>query len=480
MKNRLLRGLVVAALLAWGSATLYAALTDQLVAFWELESNGTDAHDDNDLGAQSSPVHVTGKVGNAGDFERGDNDAYTLADNADLSTGDVSFTICAWINHESLGGDLENNTFVSKSGGSHAEYFLYFAGGSGNNVYKFEVYGGSGYTNQGIVVASNFGTPSTSDWNFVCAWHDATNNQIGIQVDNGTPNTAAHSTGVYDSGDAFYIGNDAFNNAFDGLIDQVGFWKGRVLSSGERTDLYNSGSGVSYDDLAGGGAIAFVNADDGTFNAGGCDPCVSDAINVSSGNLVVATIRWGNGTTVTSAAGDIGDGFSLAVATNNGDDRISIYYKCGATADATYTVSFDMSASATFAAINLVQYSGIAATLCLDKTATGAETGGGFSVTSGSFTTSQADSVIVAAAQVAATGGNWTVGAGLTDKRAQDSQGVSTIADKIVSSVQSGVTTTLTHSDSANKTIAVATFVTVALSAGNPGCLLLLGAGCGP
>jgi hypothetical protein len=34
------------------------------------------------------------------------------------------------------------------------------------------------------------------------------------------------------------------------LVDQAGFWKGRVLSAGDVTALYNSGSGLSWAAMA--------------------------------------------------------------------------------------------------------------------------------------------------------------------------------------------------------------------------------------
>ena len=51
-----------------------------------------------------------------------------------------------------------------------------------------------------------------------------------------------------DSTNPFAIGvwTGAFPSGnMDGLIDEVGFWK-RTLTSGERTQLYNSGNGLAY------------------------------------------------------------------------------------------------------------------------------------------------------------------------------------------------------------------------------------------
>ncbi len=41
-------------------------------------------------------------------------------------------------------------------------------------------------------------------------------------------------------------GSNKDGGTWDGLIDEVGFWKGRVLSGAERTELYNAGAGRDY------------------------------------------------------------------------------------------------------------------------------------------------------------------------------------------------------------------------------------------
>jgi hypothetical protein len=61
-------------------------------------------------------------------------------------------------------------------------------------------------------------------------------------------NTKSYSGGITVNTRDFTIGtqNDTANIfRWDGLIDEVGFWK-RVLTSAERTELYNSGNGRDY------------------------------------------------------------------------------------------------------------------------------------------------------------------------------------------------------------------------------------------
>ena len=96
-----------------------------------------------------------------------------------------------------------------------------------------------------VVQASTFGAPSTGTWYFLVVQHDATNNQIGISVNNGTTDTTATTGGVRDGAAPFRIG--AFGNAtsfFDGRIDAVMVWK-RLLTAAEKAYLYDSGNGRS-------------------------------------------------------------------------------------------------------------------------------------------------------------------------------------------------------------------------------------------
>lgn len=234
------------------------ALTDNLVSFWELEesSDGSapvtreDAHGTNDLTDNNTTPSTTGKVGNCCDFERGNSERLSIADNTDLSTGNIDFTANFWINGETL----DQNPILGK----------WQWGGSGQNEWvawtqtdakpQFSV----SSTGSNTVTVSWGSALSTATWYMITCWHDATADKIYITVNaNATPAETAHTLGVFDGTREFAIGGSA-SNFFDGLIDQVGFWK-RVLTSDERTSLYNSGNGLSYAAMAGGGGRTTKN-----------------------------------------------------------------------------------------------------------------------------------------------------------------------------------------------------------------------------
>lgn len=215
------------------------ALIDNLVSYWMLEEPGgtrDDSHGSNDLTEVGGPGRDTGKLGNAATFN-GSANYLKIADNADLSTGDVDFTIGGWIYLNSTSG---THDLISKYGSGSSEYILLNAGGE----FRFYVQDSSG--SDGLVQASSFGTASTGTWYLVHAWHDSVNNQIGICVNAGTADTTSWTTGVRDGSNDFILGSRTSGSSHhDGRLDSCFLWK-KVLSGAERTEQYNSGAGLEY------------------------------------------------------------------------------------------------------------------------------------------------------------------------------------------------------------------------------------------
>lgn len=228
------------------------ALTDNLISFWELEeASGTrnDSHGSNHLTDNNTVAAGTGKVGNAADFESSNSEYLSHASNSDLQTGNIDFSICAWANLES---NLDVQV-VSKDDDAASSRDYTLDRGSSNN-FRFYINGGGG----GLIIVSSV-EPSLATWYFVVAWHDATADTLNIQVNNGSVDSASTSgTAPEVSAAEFRIGAReyaGFEGYFDGLIDQVGLWK-RVLTTQERTDLYNGGAGLSYAAMAPAGPVA--------------------------------------------------------------------------------------------------------------------------------------------------------------------------------------------------------------------------------
>ena len=70
-------------------------------------------------------------------------------------------------------------------------------------------------------------------------------------LDTGATDSGTGFTGFTNTIEALRIGSrrvsNSSNNWFDGKLDEIGVWKGRVLNSTEVSDIYNAGNGISYD-----------------------------------------------------------------------------------------------------------------------------------------------------------------------------------------------------------------------------------------
>lgn len=222
------------------------SLTVNLIAYWNLdEVSGTrvDPVNGNDLTSINAAGSATGIISLGASLNRSLSQALVITSNPDMEVSDIDFSIGVWVNLSTLDGS--NRALVAKSTNTDASYFLYLDGATSR--FKFAVYSAAGFSGGSNVDATTFGAVSTGVWCYVLAWHDSVLNTINIQVNDGGVDSAAHTTGVYNATAAdFMLGSDSFpGDYFDGIIDEVGFWK-RTLSSGERSELYNSGAGNTY------------------------------------------------------------------------------------------------------------------------------------------------------------------------------------------------------------------------------------------
>lgn len=231
------------------------ALKDQLVAHWSLEEASGSRADDiggNTLTDNNTVTQNPGKVGNAAQFTAANSESLSIADNAALSMADIDFTLWAWVYLDSKSG---NRNIVSKldAGNTNYEYFTYFSTADDRFHFGVSPNGTPGAVKE--VVAATFGSPALATWSFVVAWHDSVANTLNIQVNNGAVDSTAHSAGVFNGIAAFQIGRNSSGNYWDGRIDQVGLAK-RVLSSAERSQLYNGGNGLPFSQFSGTSTLA--------------------------------------------------------------------------------------------------------------------------------------------------------------------------------------------------------------------------------
>jgi len=243
-------------------------LTDGLIAYWKFEESG-GARDDqkgpHDLADHNTVTQAAGKKGNAAQFTAANVESLSIADNASLSMeAEVDFSIAAWVY---LTDDSGSKTVVFKGTPATTPGIAYGLFRSASvNVWRMRV---GDNVNAETAEVTTSGDQSGA-WHFLVGWHDATANTINLQVDNGGVVSTSYTFGSYDDAQPFILGNNSTTtdegSGMSGRIDEVGIWK-RVLTTQERTDLYNNGDGNTYS--LGKAASPWTQADTGIAYTGG-------------------------------------------------------------------------------------------------------------------------------------------------------------------------------------------------------------------
>ncbi len=218
-----------------------------VISSWSMDEESgvrADSHGANDLADNNTVLFAAGKIGNAANFERDNSEYLSIADNVSLSvTG--ALTICGWIKIES-GGTVRRIITKSNTTGDQRSYAFQIS--TGDDL-TFTVSSDGTAGAQTTATATTFGSLSTGVWYFIVAQHDPVANTIGVSVNAGTIDTAAHSTNIFDSTADFIIGTfQTLAGFYDGLVDEVVLFS-EVLSQDEIDWLYNAGNGRSYDEL---------------------------------------------------------------------------------------------------------------------------------------------------------------------------------------------------------------------------------------
>jgi len=238
------------------------ALIDNLAWSYELDEASGDAIDAHGAAADLTDTNTVGGNGGAGrDFEAGNSERFLHADGAAWSFGNEDFTLSIEFTAESLDA---SQVLIGKADFNTAnEYALYY--NSGTSQFRFFV-SDDGST-LAIVTATVPSPPSTATKYILFAWHDATANTINISVNDGTVYSASHTLGVLDGSAQFNLGagTGPILHA-DGILRRARAWR-RVLTSGEITELYNSGSGRAYSYMSAASSYTFTGPTSGNVNA---------------------------------------------------------------------------------------------------------------------------------------------------------------------------------------------------------------------
>jgi hypothetical protein len=224
-----------------------------LIGAWKLSEASAQRADytgRNELTPLNAPSTSAGKVGaNALQLTAASSQSlYRLVyDSNCLILNDESFFGHIWVYMDSK---VTFRTIAShwRSDGANQSWYLWY--NSGTDRFEFNVL--DTVPTQYTAQASSFGSPSTGTWYFICFWLDKIAGTVNIQVNNGTVNSTSIGTApIQGSLVNFRIGaidatpDDVPDNFWNGRLEQFGFWR-RILTTGERSSLYNSGNGADF------------------------------------------------------------------------------------------------------------------------------------------------------------------------------------------------------------------------------------------
>lgn len=223
-------------------------LLNNLISYWTLnESSGVrydSTNNYNNLTDNNTVGTAQGVQNLAANFVSANNESLSVTSNPTIQVGNFDFCICGWVY---LSDKINFQTYFSKylSAGDQRQWLIDY--NQTSDRFRLLVSSDGTASVIGQVLADNLGSPTAATWYFICAWHDSINDTINIQINNGSINSTSFSTGVFANGTGdFMIGGSAnLSSSANGHADEVGFWK-RLLTSAERTYLYNSGVGRTY------------------------------------------------------------------------------------------------------------------------------------------------------------------------------------------------------------------------------------------
>lgn len=222
-------------------------LQTSLTGFWSFENTSwlDDTGNGTTLTGTGSPTTTTGKVGNGASLVASTS-YLQAAHNTNISAAGGSFSISLWLNLAGATGELiifskSLNTFGNLEWGFGTRFTT-------SNVFSFNCNNTSTSAFRAEdTVAATFG----SFVHLVGTYDSSTGGMVlyknGSQVGTGT------LTGTLNSSASAPLNFGYSGSAIQGVnsvVDQAGFWKGRVLSAGDVTLLYNSGNGLTYAAMA--------------------------------------------------------------------------------------------------------------------------------------------------------------------------------------------------------------------------------------
>lgn len=296
------------------------ALADDLVSWWTLdESSGAraDSHGSNTLADNNTVGSATGVISNGGDFEVSSSEYLSITDASQSGLdGHSAMSFSFWINPESLLAGRYSDYVVSKylTTGNHRAYAVHVRTFDSNKIYftassdgtsasgSFKEWKSNGSVGTGslyhVVVTCDLATETTEMW--------INGTSQTVSVNSGTSIGSSFHNGT---GDFLISGRSGGLQTFDGIIDEVAVWS-RAITSSEVAELYNSGDGITYSDLATGTDYP-ITAAVGAFTLSGTTTAFSVAKTIVANSISFAIT--GVSATFASGKGMVADAATFAL-----------------------------------------------------------------------------------------------------------------------------------------------------------------------
>ena len=208
------------------------ALTDNLERWYELDGNGVDAHAGQNA-TTTVAVFGPGKLGQSAEFSGSSTVNQIRSPGLNL-LGDLS--IAFWWKYHGQGspGYCPAVSQMIGAGGADINYAILQNG----NILQF--YG------TGNAAAASTTTAPSDTWEHI-VFTRTTAGSVSCYVNTAlSPNSPFASVGPHSVvADLVFGHRDDNYSGFDGALDGIGIWS-RILSGSEISQLYNSGSGVTY------------------------------------------------------------------------------------------------------------------------------------------------------------------------------------------------------------------------------------------
>lgn len=236
----------------WGEDGVATHIQESASAHWKFEETASatrvDSASTNNLFIIDAlhPINTdTGKLGSSGVILVADSDYALVQTNHNFNFKQSDFSINFWYkDHSGVGASQANWVCgVYNVTGDKA-----WAVVMDNNQPSIKF-----FTNLEAVDTYTYDTPiGDMNYHMVTITFDSTSGDLGnlkIYVDNGgSPLTSNGITGPDNiAGIKFVVGNASdISQASTFTLDSLSIWKGKVLSAGEITTLYNGGAGKDY------------------------------------------------------------------------------------------------------------------------------------------------------------------------------------------------------------------------------------------